>query len=204
MKLNREIMPKAHRHLRRVDPLLAEHLPRLRRCDLHLGNTPLFASLATAIVGQQLSTAAARTIQGRVEMATGSKPMRFDAILKTDEESLRSAGLSRSKTRYLKGLATAVDDGVLNFRSLARQSDALIIERLTTLPGIGEWTAQMFLMFGLKRADVAAPGDLGLLKGMQALDNLEEKPSAEAFLKRSECWRPFRSVACWYLWRLIE
>ncbi|MEM6817275.1 MAG: DNA-3-methyladenine glycosylase 2 family protein [Pseudomonadota bacterium] len=204
MKLTREIMPEAHRHLRRVDPVLAEHLPRLRRCNLHLGHTPLFASLANAIVGQQLSTAAARTIQGRVEIATGNKPMRFDAILKTNEASLRSAGLSRSKARYLKTLARAVDDGVLNFRSLARQSDAVIIERLTALPGIGEWTAQMFLMFGLKRADTAAPGDLGLLKGMQALDNLGEKPSAEAFLKRSDCWRPFRSVACWYLWRLVE
>ncbi len=204
MKLTDVVMRKAHRHLRQSDPVFAQHLPRLRRCDIHSGRTPLFASLANAIVGQQLSTAAARTIQSRVESATSSRPLRFDAVLRTDAQTLRSAGLSEAKTRYLTGLAAAVQDGSLNFRSLARQSDDRVIETLTQLPGIGEWTAQMFLMFGLKRADIAAPGDLGLLKGMQVLEGLAEKPTVAEFLARAEVWRPYRSVGCWYLWRLLE
>ncbi|MEL7311744.1 MAG: DNA-3-methyladenine glycosylase 2 family protein [Pseudomonadota bacterium] len=204
MKLTAEQMRKAHRHLRKVDPVLGKHLGALRTCELHRNRRPAFASLANAIVGQQLSTKAAASILKRVETLTGSRPLRAPLVASTPHDALRAAGLSNAKTRYLLALAASVCSGELNFRSLARQSDGDVIERLTALPGIGEWTAQMFLMFGLLRSDVAAPGDLGLQKGMQALDGLQERPDTEAFLARCEIWRPYRTVGCWYLWRLAE
>lgn len=204
MKLTADEMRRAHRHLRKVDPALGRQLAALRTCELHRTRRPLFASLAIAIVGQQLSTKAAASILKRVERLTGSRPLRAPRVAETSPEALREAGLSNAKTRYLMTLAQAVCDGDLNFRSLTRQSDEAIIEQLTTLPGIGEWTAQMFLMFGLLRADIAAPGDLGLQKGMQALDGLASRPEPDEFLARCEIWRPYRTVGCWYLWRLAE
>lgn len=204
MRMCADTMAAAHRHLRRVDPALAYHFGQVRPCLLHRGRTPLFASLADAIAGQQLSTAAARTILRRLEILTGSKPMRAASVATQSTDALRSAGLSNAKTRYLKGLAEAVQDGRLNFRRLAQQSDQQVIDALVELPGVGEWTAQMFLMFGLRRADVAAPGDLGLQKGMQRLAGFDERPDKKTFLERCEPWRPYRTVGCWYLWRLAE
>ncbi|MEO0364671.1 MAG: DNA-3-methyladenine glycosylase 2 family protein [Pseudomonadota bacterium] len=204
MKLTADEMRRAHRHLRRVDPELDRRMGGLRACELHRNRRPAFASLANAIVGQQLSTKAAASILRRVETLTGSRPLRAPLVADTPSDALREAGLSNAKTRYLLTLAESVCNGDLNFRSLARQSDDVVVERLTALPGIGEWTAQMFLMFGLLRSDVAAPGDLGLQKGMQALDGLEERPDADTFLERCEVWRPYRTVGCWYLWRLAE
>ena len=201
-KLDDALMRRAHRHLRRSNPELGDWLQGLRRCDLHRGRADLFDTLARSIISQQLSTQAAATISARVTALGDGARLRAQHIAVCDPDALRAAGLSNAKTRYVRHLAAAACAGELNFRALAQQPDEAVIAQLTALPGVGRWTAQMFLMFALKRPDVAATGDLGLQRGMQMLFGLDERPDAETFLALAEAWRPFRSVACWYLWRI--
>ncbi len=195
-------MRRAHSHLRGANPALGNWLTGLPRCELHRGRADLFDSLARSIISQQLSTKAASTITSRVCALGGGTRLIADDIAGIDAPTLRAAGLSNAKVRYIQHIAGAVSNGELSFRSLAQQPDEAVIEQLVTLPGVGRWTAQMFLMFALKRPDVAAPDDVGLQRGMQMLFDLDERPQGDAFLRLAEPWRPYRSVASWYLWRI--
>jgi DNA-3-methyladenine glycosylase II len=167
---------------------------------------PYFHTLARIIIYQQLAGAAARTIHNRVQ-ALSLNPKRFPTsgeILALPEEDLRGAGLSRNKLKAILDLAERVQEGRLKLRTLHRSSDEEVVERLTEVWGIGEWTAQMFLMFHLGRPDIFAPGDLGLQEGIRVLDGLEARPTPAQALDRAEVWCPLRSVASWYLWRLAD
>jgi 3-methyladenine DNA glycosylase/8-oxoguanine DNA glycosylase len=167
---------------------------------------PYFHALSRIIIYQQLATAAARTIHERVK-ALSPNPRRFPTageVLRMPEEAMRSAGLSRSKFKAIRDLADRCENGALTLRGLSRRPDELVIEDLTAVWGIGEWSAQMFLLFYLGRLDVFAPGDLGLREGIRTLDGLEERPSAAEASKRALAWAPLRSVASWYLWRLVD
>lgn len=196
------------RALARRDPALGkalEGLPPFPGFPLP-PSRPHFHTLARIIIYQQLAGAAARTIHGRV-MALSPKPGRFPTaaeLLALPEERLREAGLSRNKLRAIRNLAERVLDRTLPLRSLSRLPDDEVTARLTAVWGIGEWTAQMFLLFHLGRLDVFAPGDLGLQEGIRILDGLEARPAPAAALQRAEVWRPLRSVASWYLWRLVD
>ncbi|MEM7611677.1 MAG: DNA-3-methyladenine glycosylase [Pseudomonadota bacterium] len=201
-RLDKDSMRQALRALSRSDAAMRTVIQRYPACDLYRGRRSLFDTLAGAIIGQQLSVKAAATINKRVIRLTGTPYLTADGIAGCSNHELRAAGLSAAKTRYVQTLADAVQRGEINFRSLARANDENVIDNLTALPGIGVWTAQMFLMFGLHRPDVAAAGDLGLQRGMQMLHGLEERPDPQAFLELAECWAPWRSVACWYLWRI--
>lgn len=164
-----------------------------------------FDSLARAIVHQQVSTQAARTIWSRVCATTPGRGLaRPPQLLELEPETLRAAGLSGSKQLALRDLAERVVDGRLKLRGLHRLADEEVVEQLTTVRGIGEWTAQMFLLFRLGRLDVMAPGDMGLQEGLRRLDGLAERPSPRQLLERAEAWRPLRSVASWVLWRLTD
>jgi len=164
-----------------------------------------FHALARSIIFQQLATAAASTIYARVRDLTPGrdfpKPTEF---LSMPEPVLRSAGLSRSKLKAIRDLAAKSESGEVNLRVLGRYEDEEVVSRLTEVWGIGEWTAQMFLIFKLGRLDVMAPTDLGLQEGMKVLDGLDERPSAADLADRAEVWKPLRSVAAWTLWRLLE
>jgi len=165
---------------------------------------PYFHTLARIIIYQQLAVGAARTIQDRVQ-ALSPNPRRFPTageILALPEEELRGAGLSRNKLKAILDLAGQVREKRLNLQALPRKSDEEVMERLTAVWGIGEWTAQMFLLFHLGRLDVFAPGDLGLQEGIRVLDGLGSRPTPAEALERAEVWRPLRSVASWYLWRI--
>ena len=140
-------------------------------------------------------------IHGRVLDAIGERRLTADGFLRAGPRRLRAAGLSRNKTRFLIGLAEAARDGRLNFRSLARQSDETVIDSLVALPGVGAWTAQMFLMFAMRRADVFSPADIGLQRAAKNIYGLDERPTGDEFVHFAERWRPWRTVACWYLWR---
>ncbi len=167
---------------------------------------PYFHPLARIIIFQQLAAGAAWTIHNRVQ-ALSLNPRRFPRsgeILALPEEALRGAGLSRNKLKAILDLAERVQEGRLKLRSLHRYSDEEVVERLTEVWGIGEWTAQMFLLFHLGRLDVFAPGDLGLQEGIRILDGLETRPTPTQALERAEVWRPLRSVASWYLWRIVD
>jgi DNA-3-methyladenine glycosylase II len=161
-----------------------------------------FTALLQALIGQQLSTHAAASITRRLWALTGEPPTPR-AVLALDADALRGCGLSAGKTRSALAIARAVDAGTLDLAALAVIDESAVIAALTVLPGIGPWTAHMFLMFGQGRLDVFAPGDLGLRRALQRLDDLSALPSPAAALERAERWRPYRTVAAWQLWRWL-
>ncbi len=178
--------------------LIARHGP----CRLGKREGSPFESLAGAIIGQQLSTKAAATIRGRVAALAGP---RFEpaAILARSVEELRTAGLSGAKTRYIRELSEKVVAGEFSFETVAGLDDEAAITALTELSGIGRWTAEMFLLFHLQRADVLALGDGGLQRAAQQL-YARRRNQADVLAKAGEPWRPYRSVASWYLWRSLD
>ena len=163
-----------------------------------------FEALVQAIVYQQLAGAAARAIHGRlIDAMDGS--VSPEALLALSDEALRAVGLSAAKVRYLRDLATKVLDGtvVVSARSLGRQSDHEVMERLTTVSGIGPWSAHMFLMFQLRRLDVWPVGDFGIRQGY-GLAWKVPAPTAKELEPLGEPYRPYRTVAAWYCWRAVE
>lgn len=201
--------PADLRALARRDPALGRAMKRLEPfpgfpTDEYQRRTP-YEAIARAIVFQQLAGAAASTIHGRVcKLTPGPRFPTAAELLALPDETLRSAGLSRGKLAALRDLATHVENGSLDFRRLVRAPDETVVEALTAVRGIGPWTARMFLLFRLGRLDVFAPDDLGLREGARLLDGLAERPTPKELEARAEPWRPLRSVASWYLWRLVD
>ena len=177
--------------------LIKEHGP----CRIHAVNGSLFHHLASAIIAQQLSVKAADTIQSRVMKLT-SNPLTPKHWLSADPEALRAAGLSKSKAAYIRNLAEAVDQNRISKRRLYAMGDDEAMLALTALKGIGPWTAEMYLIFGLQRLDVLSLGDAGLQRAARRLYN-HGKPKDGLLETVSETWRPYRSVASWYLWQSL-
>ena len=198
---------KAHRHLSASHPRMAELLRRARRFEVNSGGVLRpFEALAESIAYQQLSGKAAATIWKRVRaLYPRRKNLDPKLILKTPDETLRAAGLSRSKVLALKDLATKTLDGIVpTGRALARMSDDEIIERLTQVRGIGRWTVEMLLLFDLGRLDVWPVGDYGVQKGYAKTFGKRKLPKPKQLMKVGEQWRPYRSVAAWYFWRALD
>ncbi|HEV2840494.1 MAG TPA: DNA-3-methyladenine glycosylase 2 family protein [Chthoniobacterales bacterium] len=195
------------KHLAATDPRFAALIARARPYDV--AAQPLvrpFHSLAESIAYQQLSGKAAATIFGRVRaLYPGRKWLDPKLILATPDEKLRGCGLSGSKTAALKDLAAkALDGTVPTGRMLARMKDEEIIERLTTVRGIGRWTVEMLLIFELGRLDVWPVADYGVQKGFAKTFGRKKLPTTKQFAKIGEKWRPYRSVAAWYFWRALD
>lgn len=164
-----------------------------------------FQAIARSIAFQQLAGAAANTIYLRVcSLTPGPHFPTVDECLELSDEAFRSAGFSAPKTRAVKDLAARCADGSVRLRSVSRMKDDEIVQMLSSVWGIGEWTAQMFLMFRLGRLDVMPVGDLGVREGARLLDGLNERPGPADVLERAEVWRPLRSVATWVLYRLCD
>ena len=196
---------KAVAHLRRVDPVMAAVIARVGRCDM----TPRvegthFDALVRSIVYQQLSGRAAATIHGRLLNLIGDGATTPGRIAGASHEDLRAAGLSNQKAGYVRNLASHVLDGSLPVESLHELSDEQITEALIQVKGIGRWSSQMFLMFRLGRPDVLPDLDLGVQKGMQKAYRLRRLPTPKQVMARGAKWAPYRSVASWYLWRVLE
>jgi DNA-3-methyladenine glycosylase II len=189
---------RARRHLSRKDPVLREVIARVGRCTLEPGGDR-FAALVRAVVAQMISTKAARAITARLETTVGS--LTPAAILDAGEERLRGVGLSGGKARALSELAAHASDGRLPLERLEEWDDEEVIARLVPVRGIGRWTAEMFLIFSLGRLDVLPVDDFGLRAGVRDQYGLKELPGRPALRALAECWRPYRSVATWYLWR---
>jgi len=194
---------RARRALMRRDPKLAAVIKRVGRCELAEGRThDPFASLVRVIMGQQLSGKAADTIHGRlvalVKESGGVTPKSIRALEAT---AMRGAGVSSQKIRYLYDLADHVSDGRLDLHSLDGHPDEEVIAKITAVKGLGRWSAEMFLMFRLNRPDILPVGDLGIVKGMQRLFDMKRRPSAKTMTRLAEPWRPYRSIASWYVWR---
>lgn len=192
-------------HLKRVDPVLGDLIARVGPCRMEQRRTGThYDALVRAIVYQQLSGKAAGTIHRRFCELYPSRRPRAERVLATDETALRGAGLSRQKIGYLRDLSARVADGSLPLAHLGRLADDAIIEHLVQVKGIGRWTAHMFLMFRLGRPDVLPELDLGVQNAIQRAYRLEKRPSPTDVLAIGEKWRPYTSIASWYLWRSLE
>jgi DNA-3-methyladenine glycosylase II len=197
---------KARRLLMRRDPILGAAIKEIGACGMaDRQRKDHLTALIGAIVSQQLSTKAAATIFGRF-LALFPEGQLTDAaaVAAFDDATLRGVGLSGQKVGYLRDLSARIADGRLNLDELDRLTDEEVIEKLTSVKGFGRWTAEMFLMFRLHRPDVLPVGDLGIVKAVQRLYRLRKRPDPKRLLKIGETWRPYRSVACWYLWQTLR
>lgn len=202
-------MAASHRsavaHLRRVDPVLAQVIARVRQAPpLPKRAGTHYDALVRSIIYQQLSGKAAATIHRRFRELYPNRRPRAHLVLATSDEALRSAGLSRQKIGYLRDLSARVVDGSLPLAHLGRLPDDAIIEHLIQVKGIGRWTVQMFLMFRLGRPDVLPELDLGIQNAIQRAYGLEARPTPKEVLRLGEKWRPHATTACWYMWRSLE
>lgn len=191
---------KAIKHLSK-DPLMKKLITENKKPVVRNRGTN-FKILASSIVYQQLAGKAAATIYGRFENLVGK--VTPENVSKLTVEQLRSAGLSNMKASYMLDLAAKFQDGTIKYRSFKKMSNEEIIENLTQVKGIGPWTSQMFLMFGLNREDVYSPFDYALKKGIQNLLKLDELPTNKEAEKIAERWAPYRTVASIYLWKSID
>jgi len=192
-------------HLKKVDPVMLELIEKVGSCTLEpRAEGTHFDAIARSIVFQQLSGKAASTIHGRFEGLYGGRSPLPVELTVTSDEQLRAVGLSRGKSAYLKDLAARVVSGELSVETLHELSDEEIIAALTRVKGIGRWTAQMFLMFRLGRPDVLPDLDLGVQKAIQKAYRLRKLPTPERVRKIGAKWAPYRTVASWYLWRLLD
>ena len=197
---------KARRLLMRRDPILATAIKRIGPCGMAgRQRADHLSALVGAIVSQQLSTKAAATIFARfVALFPEGQPLEATAINEQSDAALRGVGLSGQKVGYLRDLSARLADGRLALDELETLPDEEVIERLTAVKGFGRWTAEMFLMFRLHRPDVLPAGDLGIVNAIQRLYKLRKRPDPKRIRKIGEAWKPYRSVASWYLWQTLR
>ncbi len=195
-------MRKALRHLKASDPILRTIIERVGAFKMEFG-PPEFHSLAEAIVYQQLNGKAAVTIFKRFAALAGD-PVTPQGILKLSNAQLRSVGLSKQKASYLKDMAERATRGELDFSRLPEMTDDEVIKHLTQVKGVGVWTAHMFLMFTLRRPNVLPTGDYGIQAAIKKHYRKRKLPKPAHMEKIAKCWEPYRSVACWYLWRSLD
>ncbi|MBI4875083.1 MAG: DNA-3-methyladenine glycosylase 2 family protein [Acidobacteria bacterium] len=195
-------MRKAILHLKRADPLLKALVERIGPYAQQMAPAD-FPALARSIVYQQLNGKAASTIYGRLEAAVRGR-VTPRTVLKLTEDRMRELGLSKQKTSYIRDLAQTTISREVDFRTLPAMPDEVVIASLTAVRGIGVWTAQMFLIFALGRPDVLPTADLGIRAAMKNLYGLAELPKPAEMERIAAPWRPYCSVACWYLWRSLD
>lgn len=181
------------------DKKLAKLISIFGNADIGKSKREPFDALARAIIGQQLSTAAAGSIARRIESIHGKRPFKPDRFLALDPVQLKACGISNSKIRTVTGIAEACIAGDISRRAFARLDDGEVLHRLTAYWGIGTWTAEIFMMYGLNRLDTLALGDGGLIRAHRIL-----YPNSKNLEVTSQKWRPYRAVAAWYLWRFLD
>ena len=196
-------MKKAITHLKKSDPVLGEIIDRAGAYKIRYAE-PGFETLVRSIVSQQLNGKAADTIFGRLKDAAKADPVTPESILRLRPARMRSLGLSGQKMTYIRELARMTRGGEVNFEHVTTLEDDAVVEHLTRVKGVGVWTVHMFLMFALRRHDVLPTGDLGIRMAMKKAYGLEELPKPAEMEKIAQPWRPYSSVACWYLWRSLE
>lgn len=195
-------MKEAIQHLRKADPILSAIIDRVGEYRIEF-RAPEFETLVKSIVYQQLSGRVAAVIFGRLREAVGSR-LTPESLLKLRPARMRKLGLSTQKTAYIRDLARHTRDGKVVFTELPGLPDDAVIERLTQVKGIGSWTAHMFLIFALRRPDVLPTGDLGIRNAIRKAYALAELPLPAEVEAMALKWRPYCTVASWYLWRSLE
>lgn len=207
-RTSRNDQPKASRHrkaidhLRAADPILAAIIEKVGPCKMQFGE-PTFHSLAESILYQQLNGKAAATIFDRFAALAGD-PLTPGGILSLTDAQLREVGLSRQKTSYLRDLSEKTKAGLLEFERMPDMSEEDVIAHLTQVKGVGVWTAHMFLMFTLRRPDILPTGDYGVQAAIKKHYKKRKWPKPDVMHKIAKSWSPYRSMACWYLWRSLD
>ena len=204
MPLSAQHVKQARLHLRKCDPILADIIKTVGPCTLKTQRDK-FGMLVRSILSQQISTAAARTIRGRLEDLIKPNKIAPALLAGFEVDDLRAVGISRQKAGYILDLAQKVDVGEVNLKQTGRMDNEDVITELTKIKGIGRWTAQMFLMFSLGRLDVFPVDDLGI---QNAIKKAYPKPrgdwNKDKLMKKAEPWQPYATIASWYLWRSLE
>ena len=195
-------MRKAINHLKKSDPVLAAIIERIGPFRMQYGD-PTFHTLAESILYQQLNGKAAATIFNRFTALAGD-PLTPQGILKLSDAQMRGVGLSRQKTAYLRDLSEKTKAGLLEFERMTDTSDDEVIAHLTRVKGVGVWTAQMFLMFTLRRPDILPTGDYGIQAAIKKYYKKRKWPKPAVMLKIAKPWVPYRSIASWYLWKSLD
>lgn len=196
-------MKKAVDHLQAADRRMAGLIARVGPCRLRY-SPPSYETLARSIVSQQLSAKAADTIYSRLLAAAGPSGLTPASALALSHDELRSCGLSQAKARYLHALAETTRSGALDFACLPKLPDHDVIAHLTAVHGVGIWTAQMFLIFALRRRDVLPTGDIGIRNAIHNVYRLKTPPTPAQMERIGRPWRPYASIACWYLWQSLD
>jgi DNA-3-methyladenine glycosylase II len=196
-------MKKAIAHLKAADPVLAAIIDRAGPFKIEY-REPVFHTLVRSIVYQQLNGKAAQTIFKRLTEAAKEDPLTPDSILRLRPAKMRAAGLSQQKLTYVRELARLTRRGEVDFERCAKLEDAAVIEHLTRVKGVGVWTVHMFLIFALRRRDVLPTGDFGVRAAMMKAYGLSEMPKPAEMERIAAAWRPYCSIASWYLWRSLD
>jgi DNA-3-methyladenine glycosylase II len=202
-RLDAAALAKGRRILARRDPVLGAVIRKVGPCGLARRGDP-YRYLVRSVLYQQLAGHAARAIEGRFQRAFGGRTPAPARLRAAAPETLRACGLSRQKIATMQAIAAAFDDRVLDARKLARLDDEAVVETVTVVRGVGPWTAHMLLMFSLGRPDVLPVGDYGVRKGAMALYGLRDLPRPAELEALAAPWRPWRSIASWYLWRALD
>jgi DNA-3-methyladenine glycosylase II len=196
-------MRKALNHLKKADPVLASIIQRVGPFKIEY-REPVFQTLVRSIVYQQLHGKAAATIFGRLMAAAKQDPLTPESILRLRPAKMRALGLSGQKMKYIRELARLTRDGEVDFERCSTLEDTDVIEHLTRVKGIGVWTVHMFLIFALRRPDILPTGDLGVRAAIKKAYGLADLPKPEEMERIAASWRPYCSVASWYLWRSLD
>src|SRR6266487_5186260 len=196
-----DVVAKATAYLSSTDPVMAEAIVRVGPCTL-VPDPNVFETLVDAIISQQISVKAADAIMARLRATIPNAMLTPEALLLLDHDALRAAGLSTPKARYVRDLTERVTGGQLNLAALDKLEDEEVIKNLVAVKGIGRWTAEMILIFSLGRPDVLPVDDLGFIEGVREAYGLDARPTRKELLERGEAWRPYRTFATWYMWRI--
>ncbi len=202
--MDKSILNAAHRHLRKTDEVMAKIIKQYGTIAPGKSKQPYYHALVVAIINQQLSVKAAGTIEKRLRDIHGGRYFKAETILDLKTTALRECGLSGNKVRYISTLAQAIADGELNFRKLTCKSDNDVRDELMQYPGIGQWSVDMFLMFSMQREDIFPVGDLVIRRSMQKHYKVNDDAKHDTYVAIAESWRPYRSIASFYLWKTSD
>jgi len=202
--MDKKLINTAHRHFRKTDTVMADLIKQCGPITSNRAKQPHYHALVSAIINQQLSYKAGQTIEKRLLEKQSGRFFRAEKLLELKTTEIRRCGLSDNKVRYICTLAQAVVAGELNFRKLVRKSDEAVRETLIQYPGIGPWSVDMFLMFSLQRPDVFPVGDLVIRRSIQQHYQLPNDAKHKEYFDIAEAWRPYRSIASFYLWKMSD
>ncbi len=203
-RLSPEVIAEAESHLSKRDKKLAKLIRNVGPCTMDVSNSSKFEMLISTIISQQLSNAASTTIFNRLIECAGGITNLAKRLNNLSVDDIRTCGVSTTKANSILQIAKLVSTKQLDLELLSEAHDEDVYRTLTSITGVGPWTVQMFLMFALRRTDIFSPGDVGLRRGIMKLYGMQDKPTETDMLVIAEKWSPYRTVASWYLWRLID